>query len=751
MKLIRCHVENYGKLQNFDYEFNTGLNTILQENGWGKTTFCSFIKAMLFGLPVSTKKDLDENERMKYTPWQTGNFGGWLEFELKGKSYRIERFWGDKQSKDKARLVDLATNQELANPNIVEETLKINAETFERSTFVPHNFSSKIKNESIKEKLRKLLDNIETDSVEKICVRLDEMESEIEHRRGKGGKLWELTQKQDYLENEISECEKAKLDSLNLQKEIEVNAKKIEEINEKVKEQGALLQAYNDSRVEQEKIKSIQKSIDEVEQLKKEIASIEEFFKNSPPDEQTLNQLNKTLNELKSMENTLETLKNSSVAKNVKNLNDYFKSGVPSDDELTQIKQTNARLIELNSAKLTPTQAINKISKKKLLLLCGDVLAIVLALVGIIGLIITQNPILFTPITLIGVLLGSLSFYFTFHTPETEITPTQIDLNRKKRTEQTELNEKVGQFVARFEPNSINYTNALVKIETKKQMLEQYKNDQLSQSDQLSELERRVKLNQDFLNNYLSNFYSAPLVFSQCIIDLTKKIQRYELLKEQLVSKQASLPELAVPQQSVPQVEIDINKLQAETSKLEREKDQLSQANAQSQTRLDALLTQASAKNSLQFELSETIEEITKLNHNLRLIQQTREFLKNANANLTSKYLSPITDSFVKYSKLLSGEMFKNIAIDTDLNVTIENYGEQKKTQYFSLGSRDIIDLCLRLSLTETLFNEELPPLILDDTFSNLDDAKTTKALGLLKKITDKFQIIYLVCHSSRA
>ena len=85
MKLIRCHVENYGKLQNFDYEFNTGLNTILQENGWGKTTFCSFIKAMLFGLPVSTKKDLDENERMKYTPWQTGNFGGWLEFELKGK------------------------------------------------------------------------------------------------------------------------------------------------------------------------------------------------------------------------------------------------------------------------------------------------------------------------------------------------------------------------------------------------------------------------------------------------------------------------------------------------------------------------------------------------------------------------------------------------------------------------------------------------------------------------------------------
>ena len=61
MKLLRCYIENYGKLHEFSYDFDAKMNTILQENGWGKTTFCSFIKAMLFGLPTSTKKDLDEN------------------------------------------------------------------------------------------------------------------------------------------------------------------------------------------------------------------------------------------------------------------------------------------------------------------------------------------------------------------------------------------------------------------------------------------------------------------------------------------------------------------------------------------------------------------------------------------------------------------------------------------------------------------------------------------------------------------
>ena len=37
MKLISCHIENFGKLRNFDYDFSSGLSEILQENGWGKS------------------------------------------------------------------------------------------------------------------------------------------------------------------------------------------------------------------------------------------------------------------------------------------------------------------------------------------------------------------------------------------------------------------------------------------------------------------------------------------------------------------------------------------------------------------------------------------------------------------------------------------------------------------------------------------------------------------------------------------
>ena len=55
MELIKCHVENFGKLENFDYEFKKGLNTIKENNGFGKTTFAVFIKSMFYGMDAMTR------------------------------------------------------------------------------------------------------------------------------------------------------------------------------------------------------------------------------------------------------------------------------------------------------------------------------------------------------------------------------------------------------------------------------------------------------------------------------------------------------------------------------------------------------------------------------------------------------------------------------------------------------------------------------------------------------------------------
>ena len=43
MKIISCHVENFGKIKNRDYDFSNGITCFYEENGAGKSTLASFI------------------------------------------------------------------------------------------------------------------------------------------------------------------------------------------------------------------------------------------------------------------------------------------------------------------------------------------------------------------------------------------------------------------------------------------------------------------------------------------------------------------------------------------------------------------------------------------------------------------------------------------------------------------------------------------------------------------------------------
>ena len=51
MRLLTCHIENFGKLSDFSYDFADGYNAFVLPNGAGKSTFAAFIRVMFYGLP----------------------------------------------------------------------------------------------------------------------------------------------------------------------------------------------------------------------------------------------------------------------------------------------------------------------------------------------------------------------------------------------------------------------------------------------------------------------------------------------------------------------------------------------------------------------------------------------------------------------------------------------------------------------------------------------------------------------------
>lgn len=207
MKLIRLHVENFGTLKDYRMEFSKGLNVLHRENGWGKSTLAVFIKAMLYGLPSSGKRSLDENERKKYIPWQGGAFGGSLEFETDRGRFRVERFFGAKESDDEVTLYDLSTNHPTTvyQEPIGESLFGIDAEGFERTVYLSQRSLKTGENLSITEKLNGLLDAVDDlGNYDGAIAALDKRRQYYE-KTGNRGRIAELEQNHHDAQRELEE------------------------------------------------------------------------------------------------------------------------------------------------------------------------------------------------------------------------------------------------------------------------------------------------------------------------------------------------------------------------------------------------------------------------------------------------------------------------------------------------------------------------------------------------------------------
>lgn len=139
MRLTGCHIESFGKLNQFDCTFGPGVNTLLRENGWGKSTLAAFIRVMLYGFQGESRRREEDRERCRYAPWSGGVYGGTISFETEKGRFRIERTFGVRdRSRDTFALYDEDTNlpSRAYGPQTGTELFGLDADSYARTIFI---------------------------------------------------------------------------------------------------------------------------------------------------------------------------------------------------------------------------------------------------------------------------------------------------------------------------------------------------------------------------------------------------------------------------------------------------------------------------------------------------------------------------------------------------------------------------------------------------------------------------------------
>ena len=225
MKLVKCYVSSFGKLKNYTYEFNDGLNTIKEDNGWGKSTLANFIKAMFYGLNDS-KRSVSQNERLKFKPWGSNEkFGGYVQFIWGEKQFKLERFFGSKESEDTVELYDVETGKPYKNTeNLGRRIFEIDEDGFLSTTYFSQKDFEVKSNTSLTAKFNAVCEIQDTDAFDKAVLKLENKAKTYKYR-GDKGLISDAKNEIYYINDEIERANRA-VNTVALLKEDEAALKR---------------------------------------------------------------------------------------------------------------------------------------------------------------------------------------------------------------------------------------------------------------------------------------------------------------------------------------------------------------------------------------------------------------------------------------------------------------------------------------------------------------------------------------------
>ena len=697
----------FGKLSHETITLKPGLNIIEAPNEWGKSTWCAFILAMLYGIDTSSRSKKDFiADKERYAPWSGSPMSGRMDIRWNGRDITIERASKGRSIFGVFKAYETATGievPELTALNCGEKLLGVEQSVFARAGFVRLKDMPVTQDETLRRRLNALVTTgDDSGSADDLAQKLKDLKNRCRFNRS--GLLPQAEAQQRELIQKLEELE-------NLQRQTVQVEKRRDELktyqNQLQNHKQAL--AYEDDRNFAGKLAMTRAQL---EVAGERVDALEAVCESLPsPKELEMKKIQ--LQQLQEKKEALQMeIQMQPSAPQMPDVLPQFRGVEPASAQ-EQAQTDAAEFAALLEAKKKPSPVL-------------WILGLVLAAAGA-GLLVLE-ALWLAPV------------------PGVVLTVLGIALQLLRRNKNKSLDAQARVIARRYAP---------LDPATWVTEAERYVRDQMEYEASMAEYRRRIRYLEAGLKDILNRQEEltggmAPLRFEQETEAALQQHRTYadarrerSRLEEMVAAFESSHREVQPPEMpdtltfTRPETDRLLSDVGAEIR-------QLHVRAGQYQGRMEAL----GDPNHLRMELAKVTQRIAELEKVYAAAVLAQQNLETAKLELQRRFAPRISQRAQELFSQLTGGRYQRLALDQNLGVSAaaENEDTLRSALWRSDGTADQLYLALRLAVAEELTPQA--PLVLDDAFVRFDDDRLKEILKLLNQTGEEKQVILFTCQS---